>query len=337
MIRSKLRYVPLFVVLAAIGVSAQTGADSKLSQAWILGSRLSVAATMNAQSMDKAAVDKQFAQAAAAANAFAIKLPPLPARKGAKVEDSATALQYLLRSTGEPIGGMLNRSHSAEHAAIFEIALKANTLLILYAPGDATANTVAGVIKARSVNAKYLNAFTSDLQELIQIKATYAFVRDELFRLNTAVPGFLARIEYSRNGEAKYVEKDYAGSAAEFTKAIAIEPKWPEYYFGRGRALMQLKKNAEAIVDYTKVIQLEGASPNASANLSSSYHNRGVCYLTVGNNALALADLNKAIGMRPDYAMSYRARGMVYQRMGNAKLAAADLQKAEQLQPGITK
>lgn len=161
-------------------------------------------------------------------------------------------------------------------------------------------------------------------------------MKTELFDIHELAPQFIAIIEYARNGEAKYTAKDYAGSASEFTKAMAIDPTGAEYYFGRGRAYMQLNKNVEAIADYTKVIQLEGGTANAPKNLAVTYYNRGLLYGITGKNALAITDLTKAINLRPDYANAYKVRGLVYKQMGNARLANADLQKAEQLQPGIT-
>jgi tetratricopeptide (TPR) repeat protein len=178
---------------------------------------------------------------------------------------------------------------------------------------------------------------TGTLLALIDRGATYTDVKNELFALNDFAPLFIEVTEYSQNGEKLYVEKDYLGSAAQFTKAIAIDPEGPEYYFSRGRAYLQLGKNAEAIADYTKVIQLKGTTPSAVKNLPVVYHNRGLCYGLIAKNPQAIADLTMAIKLRPDYASAYKLRSLVYRKMGNVRLANADLQTAEKLQPGITK
>jgi tetratricopeptide (TPR) repeat protein len=328
----------LFVlILGAAAASAQASPDARMTQAWLLGSKLSLAATLHAHGAEAGLTGRQFASAVAAANSFGIKLPPLPTRTGKKVEDTASVLNYLLNQTGNPIGGMLVRSDGQETAAVFEVALKSNILLIMYGPGDSTTNTISGVIKARSANAKFLGGMTSRLLELIQSGASYDSVKAELFNIHDLAPKYLALIEYSRNGESKYAAKDYAGSATEFNKALAIDPTGSEYFFGRARAYSQLGKNAEAIADYSKVIQMESAGGRAKGNLAVAYHNRGLLYGMTGKSAPALADLTNAIKLRPDYASAFKIRGLVYQKMGNAKLAAADLATAERLQPGITK
>jgi tetratricopeptide (TPR) repeat protein len=333
----RLNFSLFFLLVVCTTGMAQPNSDSPLSQSWVLGSKLSLAGTLHSQGGDAATVGRQFAAASAAATSLGIKLPALPARKGNKVEDSATVLHYLLNTTGNPIGGILGKSYGPEHAAIFEVALKSNMLLTLYGPGESMANTIAGVIRSRSGNAKFLGAMTAKLLQLIEQKAPYEQVKTELFSIHEYAPKFIAVIEYGRNGEMKYAAKDYSGSAVEFTKAIGIDPEGAEYYFGRGRAYMQLSKNNEAIADYTKMIQLEGSTRDAPKNLSVAYHNRGLLYGMTGKNALAITDLTKAINLRPDYASAYKVRGLVYKQMGNAKLSAADLQKAEQLQPGITR
>jgi len=326
----------VLTVAFAAAIAAQTNPDSTMSQAWVLGSKLSLAATLHTQGGDAALVGRQFNAASTAATSIGVKLPVLPTKTGDKIKDSAAAVNYLINVTGNRIGAILGNSYGPEHAAIFEVALKSNMLLLLYGPGDSTANTIAGVIRNRIANAKFLNAMTGRLLQLIDAKASYEQVKTEVFSLHDLAPKFIAIIEYARNGEAKYLAKDYAGSASEFTKAMAIDPQGAEYYFGRGRAYMQLQKNVEAVADYSRVIQLEGSTPNAPKNLSVAYHNRGLLYGLAGKNALAVADLTQAIKLRPDYANAFKVRGLVYRKMGNAKLADADLQTAERLQPGIT-
>lgn len=333
----RILFVSLCLIVSVSAISAQSTTDSKMSQAWVLGSKLSMAGTLHAQGADKALIARQFAAASAAATSFGLKLPSLPARTGDRVKDSASVMHYLITTTGNPIGSVLVKSYGAEHSAIFEVALKSNMLLILYGPGESTAKTIAGVIRSRAANAKYMNGMTAKLLQLIDQQATFEQVKAELFDIHELAPQFIAIIEYSRDGESRYVAKDYAGSAAAFSRALVIDPTGAEYYFGRGRAYMQLDRNVEAIADYTKAIQFEGNSANASKNLSVAYHNRGLLYGMTGKNVLAITDLTQAIKLRPDYANAYKVRGLVYRKMGNVKLANADLQTAERLQPGITR
>lgn len=334
----KRRFYLLLVLVTAFAsaVNAQANSDSKKRLAWELGSALSLASVLHAQDSDKGLVDRRFATAATAASALGIKLPPLPAKTGDKIKNSAAVLNYLLASAGGPIGKILQDNLGPEHAAVFEIALKSNILLMLYGPGDSTTNTIAKVIRNRRTTANLPNSMTDPLLQLIDRQPSYAEVKAELFTLHDIAPTYIALTEFAENGERFYASKDYLASTAEFTKAIAIDSTGPEYYFSRGRAYLQLGKNTEAIADYTKVIQLKGSSSTVAKNLPLVYHNRGLCYGLVAKNVPAIADLTMAIKLRPDYASAYKIRGLVYKRMGNLKMANADFQSAERLQPGIT-
>jgi tetratricopeptide (TPR) repeat protein len=324
-------FLSIFLVSSAYGQ-----ADSKLAQAWILGSKLALAGALQAQSGDQGLIDRQFAAASAAAGTLGIKLPPLPAVSGTRVDKTASVLAYLLRQTGEPIGGILVQSYGTEHAAVFEVALKSNILLMMYGPGESTATATANAIRNRSAKTTFLPSMTKELLSLIDRGASFDEVKKELFNIHDLAPKFIAVIEYGRDGEAKYGAKDYIGSAAAYTKALVLDPDGPEYYYGRGRAYTQLNRNAEAIADYTKVIQLEGSGSSAGTNLSVAYNNRGLLYGLTGKYAAAIADLSQAIKLRPDYASAYKIRGLVYKKMGNAAAAKRDLDTAERLQPGIT-
>jgi tetratricopeptide (TPR) repeat protein len=335
--KMKTAFFALLLTVFASYAGAQSYSDSTMARAWVLGSKLSLAGTLYSQGGDAATVDRQFAAASDAAASFGLKLPALPARTGDRVKDSAAVLAYLLKSTGDPIRAILAKSYGSEHAATFEIALKSNMLLILYGPGESSTNAIANVIRSRTASLSFLNEMMAKLLELIDQKASFEQVKAELFNIHEIAPQFIAVIEFARTGEAKYAERDYASSASAYTKAISIDPTEAEYYFGRGRAYMQLDRNSEAIADYTKVIQLEGKTPNAARNLSVAFHNRGLLYGMTGKYAAAIADLSKAIDLSPDYASAFKVRGLVYKQIGNSRLAASDLQRAEQLQAGITR
>lgn len=337
MIKSRLLVLAFFIFTFVALAGAQAPAISKKRLAWELGSALSLAGVLHAQDFEKAIVDRRFAAASGAASALGIKLPGLPAKTGDKINNSAVVLHYLLGSTGGPIGKILQENLGAEHAAIFEIALKSNILLLMYGPGESTTNTIANVIRTRRTAANIPNVITDTLLKLIDRQATYAEVKAELFIVHDVAPAYLAVMEFSENGERSYQAGEYAASAAAFTQAIKLDPDGPDHYFSRGRAFLQLGKNNEAIADYTKVILLKDKSSTVKQNLPTVYHNRGLCYGLIAKNALAIADLTTAIKLRPDYASAYKVRGLVYKKMGNVKLANADFQTAERLQPGITK
>ncbi len=67
-----------------------------------------------------------------------------------------------------------------------------------------------------------------------------------------------------------------------------------------------------------------------------SYENRGIIYSLEGKTTQALEDLNKSIGMEPDYFPTYVKRAWVYQKLHIYREAMADLDHAIELAPYFT-
>ena len=59
-------------------------------------------------------------------------------------------------------------------------------------------------------------------------------------------------------------------------------------------------------------------------------------YLRSKNYALALAEVEEAIRIKPDSAQAYHQRGLIYDEMGDLEKAVADYQKVTQLDPSFT-
>lgn len=329
----KIFFLISLLLSVTLVVAAQTAAPvSYQQQAWELGNNLSRAALLNATTDDIALNGRTFELAKTNARNLKIILPELPARTGDKAKDNAEALYYLLNSTGMPIMKILTKNLGVKHAALFELAFKTNLLLLMSDGKEAQA--IANVINKRHDTAGLPAAVFQDLIRLIENQASYDQIKKEVFNLQKLVPLFVAANEFSENGENLYAQKNYAASAAEFSKAMQILPNEPKYYFLRARAYLQGSRYAEAIADYTKVIQY-AQSDSDKRNLSLVYHNRGLCYALSKKYAQALPDLNMAIKLNPSYASAYKVRSLVYRQTGNPKLAAADYQTAESLQPGI--
>jgi tetratricopeptide (TPR) repeat protein len=323
--------IPLLLV--SLNVFAQTSISYQ-QQAWDLGNNLSQAALLNATSNDSGLIERTFASAKANAKNLKIALPELPAKTGDKTKDGAAALIYLMRTTGMPIMKILSEDFGAKHAALFELAFKTNLLLIM--PDGEEGAAVVGVINKRYETAGLPAAVFSDLTGLIARNANYDEIKKEIFYLQKFVPLFAAANEFSENGEILYERKEYAKSAAEFSKALQISPTEPTFYYLRARAYMRDNKCAEAIADYTKVIQFAQTEKDKT-NLPTVYHNRGLCHAISKRYSQGLTDLNMSIKLKPEYASAYKIRSLIHKEMGNAKLADADSQRAEKLQPGIMK
>ena len=85
----------------------------------------------------------------------------------------------------------------------------------------------------------------------------------------------------------------------------------------------------EAIVEYTKAIELE-------PQLAIVYNSRGLAYHMKGELDKAIADFDKAIELDPSRAEVYYNRGNVYFERGQFQSAIADYDKAIVLDPRFT-
>src|SRR5579859_1813987 len=99
---------------------------------------------------------------------------------------------------------------------------------------------------------------------------------------------------YCERGMIKWWLQDYQGAVADYDKAIALNPKCGGYYCNRGQAKCSLKMIPDALADYDKAIGLD--PKNAQA-----FFNRGtlkIIYLT--NYTGAITDLTEAIDLHGD-------------------------------------
>lgn len=120
---------------------------------------------------------------------------------------------------------------------------------------------------------------------------------------------------YEKSGNAEAALKDYS-------EAVRLEPKYFQAYVNRGFLQFNLGHFEEAINDYG------AALPYAPANVQPMVlNNRAGAFLKLGKPEEALADLNKALEISPNYAKGYETRAQVYQLLGQPERAQADLAK----------
>jgi len=94
-------------------------------------------------------------------------------------------------------------------------------------------------------------------------------------------------------------------------------------HWARGYELYKADKYAEAVVEFSKTIELNPNHPDA-------HYYRGVCYVYMKEYDLAIADLSVAIGRDAEDPYAYYYRGAAYARNGRSDLAIADFNKAIQ-------
>jgi tetratricopeptide (TPR) repeat protein len=90
--------------------------------------------------------------------------------------------------------------------------------------------------------------------------------------------------------------------------------------FQHGVSAMQRADYANAIADFSLVIQLQG-------NVAGAYSNRCLAQIELGNYTEAIADCDRAISLHP-YAEAYLNRGMARYQLHHSRIAIADFTAA---------
>lgn len=96
-----------------------------------------------------------------------------------------------------------------------------------------------------------------------------------------------------------------------------------EEFIERGKDQLSRKQYLEAAASFEAAVKLDPKLPAA-------YYYRG---RSQTDNKLGLADLTKAIALKPDYAEAYYQRGLIHDLDSHAALALVDYNKAIQLNP----
>jgi len=168
-----------------------------------------------------------------------------------------------------------------------------------------------------------------------------------------------SEISYYDLGMKHYQEGRYRTSIDYFTQALLSNPANAELYYLRADAKAKLRKNDEAIDDYSKAIKLkpemkyfmgrglayliilnfEGAiqdfdeAVKIDSTNSELYFNRGYSYSVLDNYDRALSDYSTAIILDSSNAKLFVNRGDLWSREGQFELAIFDFTKAITLDP----
>jgi len=131
---------------------------------------------------------------------------------------------------------------------------------------------------------------------------------------------------YDDRGDAYRDKNDDDHAIADFDQAITLDPKNAMAYKGRGAAYYDKSDLARAIADFDQAITLD-------PNYTAAYVNRGVAYRAKGDLDHAIADDSRAIALDPKYAFAYGDRGLAYFDKGDRDQAIADYDQAIALDP----
>lgn len=157
--------------------------------AWELGNKTSLAAILynvtGNQSSDSLSKAKILAEAVGAT------VPPFPTKTGDKIKDTAAILGYLLNDVFKNVGAKVKDKYGETEAALFEMSLKTNTLLLIYGPGDSTGTTMVQVIKSRAKTGDLPENLWMPLVNKIEGGASFDEVKEAVLKLQTDVSDYL--------------------------------------------------------------------------------------------------------------------------------------------------
>jgi tetratricopeptide (TPR) repeat protein len=113
---------------------------------------------------------------------------------------------------------------------------------------------------------------------------------------------------------------------ADYTRAIAADPGYPDYYLDRGNLLHKLGRPEEALADYEAVMRLSPPFPEA-------YYNRSELRFAAGDLDGARADLDHTLELDPEFTPAYVNRGGLNGARGDHEAARKDVERGLALAP----
>jgi tetratricopeptide (TPR) repeat protein len=150
----------------------------------------------------------------------------------------------------------------------------------------------------------------ADFTEAIRLKPTWA----EAYR--------------RRGDEFQLVRKDYARALADYDMALKLDPGSYRLLLVRGMAHENLKEDhARAIADFSAALQIAPNLPMISCL-------RGVSYRKANKLKEAIADLDRAIALDPQYGFAFDQRALVHAALGDKARSEQDRAQARALPVG---
>lgn len=124
----------------------------------------------------------------------------------------------------------------------------------------------------------------------------------------------------SRISECKYEMGDFDGALA--TNQLGLDADSTDVWLrmNRGQYLDESGRSAEAIAEYTHVIEL-------APRFYGGYHKRGWVKDNMGDTDGAIEDYSMSIMVDPTYVYNYLSRGNMYERKGMKDLARKDFEE----------
>ncbi|MFI5861975.1 tetratricopeptide repeat protein [Streptomyces sp. NPDC051546] len=201
-------------------------------------------------------------------------------------------------------------------------------LLDAYDHGITTLRRWAGVLAAaaRDTQSPPLTRWSEDLRAALDRPTPGTATLTLLLTRADLAPGdrglaLTLRGRDHRNG------RDFAQALADYTEALALNPRATRPRYGRGRTYELVGRRDEAVAEYTRVIDIK---PRHVLSLV----NRGMLHYVSSRYEEAVADFDTVVGIVPEHRQALTGRGATHGAMGRYEEALADLSQAAAIQPG---
>ena len=132
---------------------------------------------------------------------------------------------------------------------------------------------------------------------------------------------------YVARGLAHLDERSFEAAAADFERALRLNPSSPEAYVGRGLLGLRSGRPRDALDDMDRALALDPEH-------APGYYNRCAVNAALGQFAPALRDCDRALALVPLNTEAWVNRGVVYASLGRPAHAAENFERALELHPG---
>lgn len=137
--------------------------------------------------------------------------------------------------------------------------------------------------------------------------------------------------KYLDNGIFDFQDGKFQDAIEKINKSLELKNDWDIPYFYRGAANQALEKFDDAILDYTKALQI-------NPKMIDAYYNRAKILLSrkdIANPDIerAISDLEKALELDSNFINALYAMGAAQKKVKNYHKALEYLNKAIELQP----
>lgn len=126
--------------------------------------------------------------------------------------------------------------------------------------------------------------------------------------------------------QVHFASKRYDDAIIYYTRALAIDPHYSEYFNERGNAYLRLGRFEQAVRDYHAAIQLSPPYMEVWVNLAQ-------CYQQLEQPADAAAAFARALDLAPEQHLALVGRAQALAELGQSEAACADYTAALQLRP----